>query len=210
MRATPFFTDAAKAQAAETVQAIESRTAAEVVITVHATSGHYRHTDYLVGFLLSLAALVAMLFLPQEFSLELFVPGVVLSFLTGVLLMSLLPGLRRRFTRRALLEQNVRTAARAAFVELGISRTRGRTGILVFVSTFERRVEVVTDIGVDFAVLGAEWTQALAALSAAVTGSRAPAPFFQALLGLTPLLERLLPRSEDDVNELPDAPHLHA
>ena len=79
MGASPYFTDAARAQAATTVQAIESRTAAEVVIAVNARSGHYRHTDYLAGFGVSLAALVAMLYLPQEFPLETFPVGVALS-----------------------------------------------------------------------------------------------------------------------------------
>ncbi|WP_434384583.1 hypothetical protein [Melittangium boletus] len=206
MGASPYFTDAARAQAATTVQAIESRTAAEVVIAVNARSGHYRHTDYLVGFGVSLAALVAMLYLPQEFPLETFPVGVALAFVAGVLVLQLLPGVRRRLTASALLDEAVRTTARAAFVDQGITRTTGRTGILVFVSLYERRVEVVTDLGVDPAALGEEWKRALAGVASAVAGSRDPAPFFQALLALTPPLERVLPRSPDDVNELPDAP----
>ena len=59
----------------------------------------------------------------------------------------------------------MRTAARAAFVDQGISRTRGRTGILVFVSLFEREVEVVADVGVDPVLLGEDWTRAVAALT---------------------------------------------
>src|SRR5689334_10105683 len=132
MRAHAFFDDAAKVQAAQEVKAIEARTAAEVVVAVRHASGQYRHTDYLVGFGLSLVTLVAMLCLPPEFPLETFPVDVVLSFVLGAGLSALLPGVRRRLTSRKLLEENVRTAARAAFVELGVSRTSGRTGLLVF------------------------------------------------------------------------------
>jgi len=207
MWARAFFDDAAKAKAADEVKAIEARTAAEVVVSVHRTSGQYRHTDYLVGFGLALVTLVAMLYLPQEFPLEFFPVDVALSFVVGATVTAALPGVRRRLTSRKLLEENVRRAARAAFVELGISRTTGRTGILVFVSTFERRVEVVPDIGVDTAALGKEWEEALAKLSAAVAASESPEPFFEAMRLLASPLERVLPRSADDVNELPDAPH---
>ncbi|HEX8440409.1 hypothetical protein [Archangium sp.] len=207
MWARAFFEDATKAKTAEAVKAVEARTTAEVVVSVHRTSGHYRHTDYLVGFVLSLVTLVAMLYLPTEFPLEFFPLDVALSFVAGAYLSAALPGLRRRLTSRKLLEASVRTAARAAFVELGVSRTTGRTGILVFVSAFERRVEVVADLGVDTAALGPEWEEALAKLSAAVASSESPEPFFEALALMAPPLERLLPRSDDDVNELPDAPH---
>ena len=207
MWARAFFDEAARAKAADEVKAIEARTAAEVVVAVRRASGHYRHTDYLVGFVLSLVTLVAMLYLPPEFPLESFPVDVALSFAAGAAVSAALPGLRRRLTSRKLLEENVRTAARAAFVELGVSRTTARTGLLIFVSTLERRVEVVADMGVDTAALGKEWEEALAKLSAAVASSESPEPFFEALRLLAPPLERVLPRSADDLNELPDAPH---
>jgi putative membrane protein len=43
----------------------------------------------------------------------------------------------------------VRQAARGAFFDHRVSRTHGRTGILLYVSVFERRVEVVPDAGIE-------------------------------------------------------------
>jgi putative membrane protein len=207
MWAQAFFEEATREKTAAEVKSLEARTAAEVVVAVRRASGQYRHTDYLVGFVLSLATLVAMLYVPIDFPLELFPVDVALSFAVGAFVSAALPGVRRRLTSAKLLEENVRTAARAAFVELGVSRTSGRTGILVFVSALERRVEVVVDVGVDTAALGREWEEAREKLSAAVASSEAPEPFFQALRLMTPPLERVLPRTADDINELPDAPH---
>ncbi|PTL83348.1 hypothetical protein [Vitiosangium sp. GDMCC 1.1324] len=206
MWARAFFEEATKARAADEVKAIEARTAAEVVVAVRAASGNYGHTNYLVGFGLSFLTLVTLLYLPTEFPLEIFPVGMLASFGLGAFASMKLTGLRRRLTSSKLMEESVRTMARSAFVELGISRTSGRTGILVFVSTLERRVEVVADIGVDTAALGREWEEALAKLSAAVASSESPEPFFEAMRLLAPPLERALPRSVDDINELPDAP----
>lgn len=207
MWANAFFEAATRERTATEVKAIESRTAAEVVVAVRRTSGQYRHTDYLLGFVLSLATLVAMLYVPIDVELEYFPVDVALSFAAGAGLCALVPALRRWITSRRLLEENVRTAARAAFVELGVSRTTGRTGILVFVSIFEKRVEVVTDIGVDSSALGKEWEEVRAKLSAAVSSADDPDPFFKAMHMMAAPLERVLPRSADDVNELPDTPH---
>jgi putative membrane protein len=207
MWAHALFEAATREKTADEVKAIEARTSAEVVVAVRRVSGHYRHIDYLVGFVLSLVTLLALLYLPIDFELEVFPVDVALSFAMGAGVSAILPGLRRRLTSRKLLEQNVRTAARATFVELGVSRTSGRTGILVFVSIFERRVELVADVGVDTSALGPEWEQVQAKLSAAVASAVDSEPFFQALRLMAPPLERILPRSADDINELPDAPH---
>jgi putative membrane protein len=207
MSAHALFEEAAREKTAAEVKSIEARTAAEVVVAVRRTSGQYRHTDYLVGFGLSLATLLALLYLPIDFPLEFFPVDVALSFVAGAYVSAALPPLRRGLTSRKLLEENVRTAARAAFVELGVSRTSGRTGLLVFVSAFEQRVEVVTDVGVNTAALGREWEEALTKLSAATASAKTPEPFLQALRLMASPLERVLPRSADDIDELLDAPH---
>ena len=101
------------------------------------------------------------------------------------------------------LARCVRDAAHAAFFDLGISRTSGRNGILVFVSTFEQRALVVTDFGIDTATLGADWPEACAALSSAVKRRDVPA-FEAALERVGPILAATMPRMAQDVNELPD------
>src|SRR5438045_3928208 len=70
----------------------------------------------------------------------------------GAVLAELLPA---RLIERGLRER-VLAAARAAFVELGVHRTRARTGVLVYVSVRERRVELVCDVAVVDKVAGLE------------------------------------------------------
>jgi putative membrane protein len=206
MWARAFFDDATKARTAEAVKTLEAGTSAEVVVTVRGTSGHYRHADYLVGFLLAMATLIAMLYVEMEFPLEAFPVDVFLSFLVGTFLSASVPFVRRLFLSRRFQQEAVQMAARATYVDLGITQTSRRTGILVFVSLFERRVELLADVGVDIAALNPEWEEARGKLAAAVS-SESPEPFFEALKLLGVALARVLPRAEDDVNELPDALH---
>jgi len=203
--ATPSFTDkAAKAEVAAAIRDIETATSAEVVVAVRPTSGHYRHTDYAVGFALSFVALLVFLFDSHEFSIDWMPVDTLAAFALGAATSSFLPPLRRLLTSRKLIRKNVATAARATFVDLGIARTAGRSGILVFVSMFERRVEIVSDIGIDVAVLGPAFADAVHALGGSLSGSQRFPRFVQALRSLGPILAQALPRRTDDVNELPD------
>jgi putative membrane protein len=204
--ANTFLEDAARTQAAEAVAAVESQTSAEVVVAVRTASGHYAQADMRLGAGLAYVTLLVLLFIPADVHLYAFPPAVLLAFAAGALASRQAPALRRALTSPKLQADSVRTAAQAAFTALGVSRTSRRTGILVFVSLLERRVEVVTDYGVDTSLLGAEWQDALARMSASLAASQQPAPFFEALRGIQAPLSRALPRMEDDVNELPDMP----
>jgi putative membrane protein len=205
---TSAFTDkAAKDEVARAIREIERVTSAEVVVAVRASSGHYRHADYLVGFALSFAALLVFLFDSHEFSIDWMPLDSVFAFALGTFLSASAPPLRRALTSGRLMRANVRTSARATFFDLGIGKTSGRTGILVYVSMFEQGVEVVTDVGIDTAVLGAPFTDAIAALDAALHRGPSFPRFAEALRALGPILSRVLPRMGDDINELPDEPH---
>jgi putative membrane protein len=205
---TAAFTDkAAKAEVAEAIRAIEKLTSAEVVVAVRASSGHYRHTDYLVGFALSFAALLVFLFDDHEFSIDWMPLDTAFAFAIGSFISASFPPLRRLLTSKKLMQGNVTSRARAAFVELGIAKTSARTGILVYVSMFEKSAHVVCDVGIDTSVLGAPFTTAVAALDAALHRGPSFPGFTAALRSLGPILEKALPRLADDINELPDEPH---
>jgi putative membrane protein len=203
MSVSDFLQPAAKEQVTRVIEGVEGQTAAELVVAVRKISGHYRHTDYLVGALGALAGLLVFLFHPAPFDEDLFPAAEVALFLAGAALSASVDPLRRALTSAKLRETNVKTAATAALHEMGITRTQGRTGVLVFVSLFERQVEVVTDIGVDAKQLDGAWGEALRALQEAVEGGDLAA-FVGALSRLGAPLGKLLPRAHDDVNELSD------
>jgi|RhiMetdeSRZDD1v2_1073273.scaffolds.fasta_scaffold1567655_1 putative membrane protein len=202
MNATLLSADA-RAAVRDAVARLERHTAAEIVVAVRYRSASYRHTDYLVGFASALAALCALLFLPQEFDIITWPLEVTLGFVAGAVVCAQLPGLKRIFTSRRAMNDEVARAARAAFVDLGVTRTRARSGILVYVSMLEHRVEIVRDVGLDVLDDDEGWRSALQKLEASIRRSGRDG-FEKALEGLREPLARLLPRTEDDVNELAD------
>ncbi len=203
MAEADFFRDAAKQSTASSVKSVEAQTAAEVVVAVRRRSGDYRVAGYHFGFFVGAAVVVYLLLAPQLFSVGDIALDGALGFGLGLVLAYNVSPLLRLLVREKPLAKSVAAAARVAFFDLSISRTSGRTGVLVFVSTFEQRVLVLTDVGIDTAALGPAWSAACTALSATVK-QRDLAGFERALESLGPILAATMPRSVHDVNELPD------
>lgn len=198
-----FFTKEIKEKAKAAIEHVEKHTSAELVVTVRRESGFYRYADYLLGFIVAFTTLGLLLFLPQEFAIEIMPLNVALGFVLGALLSVVLTPVRRVLARKKHMKEAVANAARAAFVDQGISRTTGRNGMLVYVSAFERRVEVVCDVGIRTAEFGDAWVEWAKRLDSAVNGMKVE-PFLATLRELGPLLGPSMPRRADDINELAD------
>jgi putative membrane protein len=198
-----FFRDAAKQSTASSVRRVEEQTSAEVVVAVRRRSGDYRVAAYHFGLALGSLVVLYLLVTPEVYSVAAIAMDGALGFGLGLVLALNVAPLLRLLARERRLQQSVSDAAKVAFHDLGISRTSGRNGLLVFVSTFEQRALVVADLGIHPEALGPRWPEACAALSAAVK-ARDLSAFERALESLGPILGAHMPREVDDVNELPD------
>lgn len=195
---SPGFRDAVM----DATRKLESATNAEVMVAVRPTSGWYRHTDFAFGAGVAFVVLALFLYHPAAFEFTFLPIELALSFAVGVVLCASLPPLRRALTSKRLMIESAEMAARAAFVDLGVHRTRDRTGVLVFVAAFERRVVVVLDVGLTRAPPSPEWKAWCAKLSDSTRdGSDA---FLGVLRDGSSLLAHMAPPRPDDTNELPD------
>ena len=195
-----YFSERAKRETTAAIRAVEQETSVELVVAVRKRSAVYRHADYLVGLVALMAALLVILFAEHTFALEAIPLELLAAFALGAAVASRVPPLRRLLTGRKERTEAVRAAARAAFHDLGVSRTKGRTGLLVFVSAFEQAADIVPDIGLDLEKLGPQWDEPLK--RAARKGNLDA--IVQALRALGPVLGAAYPRAIDDENELPD------
>jgi putative membrane protein len=207
MSARHFYLDSTRKAVGEAVGRIESRTGAEVVVAVRPMSGHYRHADYLVGFAFVMAGLCFFLFYPVPFRDDVFPFEAALLFVVGTVVSANVPDVRRLLTLPSRRRAAVATAARAALVELGVTATRERTGLLVYVSVFERAVEVVGDVGLAALTQHDSFHRAVEGLNGAVHPPRVDR-FIAALESLGQTLESCAPRRDDDTNELPNEPRM--
>ena len=119
-----------------------------------------------------------------------------------------LPAYARLFLGGLRAEAEVRQRSQALFLERQLFRTRGRNGILVLASLFERRVEVVADIGFDGRVTGADWQTVIDAMTACLSSGRPAEAVGRGLDQLESLLAepRIAPEATLAGDELPNRP----
>lgn len=185
----------------EAIHELERCSCAEVVVEVRARSGSYTHADARFASLLAFLALLFLLFSPWSFGPVWVAIDVALVWLAALLVRS--DGARRLMTTRREREAAVRTAAAAAFHDRGVANTSGETGVLVYLSVLERRLELLADRGVLEAVPSLEWNRIAAEARAR---NATPETLAEVVRALTPLLERQLPVREGDVDELCNVP----
>jgi putative membrane protein len=198
----PFLDARAKARAVAAIKAFELQTSAELVITVKKHVRSYPEVHLRFGVATSFVMLLFLLFYPMDFSIGWMPFDMLVGFAVGYGVSRALPALRRMALPAAKRREAVEQAAKAAFFDLGVTKTTGRTGVLVFVALFEQMVAVVTDAGITPEAKKAT-EDARAALESAVASTDIKA-FSETLEALGAKFAPTMARSPDDVNELPD------
>lgn len=200
-----FLDDEARSAFARAIETVERTTAIEVVVAVRRRSAGYLHANVLVGAAVALAGLAAMLFASYPFSLlAILIDPVVVGVVAGALV-HWLPGVKRVLTPTAIRRRHVIAAARATFVERGVHNTLDRSGMLVYISWLEQRVELVVDSGLDHALPGEVRERCAAELTSEMRAGGAAVA--RKLAALIEEIAPAVPRRSDDINELPDAIH---
>lgn len=123
----------------------------------------------------------------------------------GYLLTALVPALKRALVPADTLAHRVGLRAAAAFVEYEVFATAERTGILLFLSLFERRVVVLGDAGINAKVAQHEWDEIAAAIAAGIRAGQPGRALAEAIGLCGELLQRRgVALRPGDVDELPD------
>ena len=198
-----FLEPEAKRRTTDAIVAIEGQTGAEVVVSVRRAAERHVATSLVFGGVVGAVVLVVMLVSPQAYDVRTIPLDTLLAFFLAALACHFVPALKRALTPKARRVRAAERAARAAFVELGIAKTKQRSGLLVFVALFERTAVVVADDGVPTALLGEPYEALVSALTTNAASLDFEA-FLATLAGLGPLLAGVLPRRPDDENELCD------
>jgi putative membrane protein len=197
------FLDArAKARAVAAVKAFEAKTSAELVLTVKKQVRSYPEAHLLWGCVLAFGALLFLLFYPMDFDTRMMPVDLLVAFATGYGLSRLLPPLFRLAVSEKKRRESVERAAKAAFFDLGVGRTTGRTGVLVYLAVLEGMVAIVPDSGVTVEARKAA-DDAREALEAAFVHLDVSA-FVAIIERLGASFAPTMARAEDDVNELSD------
>lgn len=126
------------------------------------------------------------------------------AFILIALLISI-PWVRRALTPHGLKQKFVRQRALEQFIGKGLANTSERTGLLLYVSTKDKCVELIADEGIDAKVAPATWTGVVKTLLDDVKRGRAADGLVAAIQACGRELAQHFPPSANNPNELPDA-----
>ena len=133
------------------------------------------------------------------------VAGVVAAFITGAVAGSRIGWLRRLFTPRREMLEEVAARAREIFFDKRVHHTSGATGMLIYVSLFEHMAVVLGDQEV-LDKLGQPFLDRLCQQLTEGLHQRKPTDALCGVIENAGMeLSGPLPRDEGDVNELQDA-----
>jgi len=117
------------------------------------------------------------------------------------------PAYARLFLTTSRRDAEVRQFAESMFLRKALFATSGRNGILVLVSLFERKVEILADTGLDGRVGEPQWRSVIARMTPALASDRIAEALEQGLARLDEILRERVPASPPGAtNELRDRP----
>jgi len=199
------------------VAAAEGGTSCEIVPVVATGSGRYDRAEDIAGLWVSiLGASVVWLVMPRQVAsgawndipqwgeIVILALTILICFVAGVAACSRIAVLRRLFTPRQQMDEEVNLRARELFFDRRVHHTEGASGILIYVSLFEHTAVVLGDRNVISAVGDGFLTELCDRLTSDLKQIGIADSICGVIQHASGTLADALPRSSDDVNELPD------
>jgi len=209
------FPDEARGRIAAAVRDAEAGTSGEVVVVMAKEADTYeeaawRGAAFVGAVILTLDLLyryVAAFWLPlpRDAGLLAAVAAALLAF-TAV---PRIAPIRRLFVSGARRSARVRAAASAAFRAERVTATRDRTGVLIFLSLFEREVVVLPDTGIEAKAPESAWAGVVGLITTGMKTGRPVEGVVEAVRACGGFLRDAgFAARPDDVNEIDNSPRL--
>lgn len=205
-----------KTRILQAVEAAEKQTSGEIVPVIVQASATYSLVTWVAASLLGLLFPLAWLAYShvhahqtwQAGAYELGADSMLAAQLLGMvlgLLLTRIPSVKRWLVTRRAMQQAVSQKAKALFLEQGVANTIDRTGVLIVISMFERRVEILADAGIHQRVPEGFWNEEVKTLVSFIHRGQFTDGLCQIISDIGGKLTEQFPRRADDVNELPNA-----
>jgi putative membrane protein len=203
----------------QAIQQAESTTSAEIIAVVAGSSGRYDRSEDMVGLWFAAAAVVAAWIAyplpsndpgswqttPPAWQLVALLTAGIVGFVVGVLAASRVGWLRRLFAPRSQMSDEVYRSARQVFFDKRVHHTDGSTGVLLYVSLFERMAAVIADQRVLEALGQSRIDEICRELTTRLHSGDAIDALCETSRSTGRYLALVLPSAAGDVNELEDA-----
>ena len=201
------------------VKSAEALTSAEIIPVIAAGSGRYDRSEDIVG-LWSAVALLFMVWFIRPVDHDLanswdspppisevvgYATAVIGGFLAGVAVASRVDVLRRLFTPAQQMRDEVSLRARSVFFDQRVHHTAGASGVLLYVSLFERMATVLADESVLRKLGQPQIDELCRELTQRLHASPPSVALCETIQLVGQRLSTVMPRLEGDVNELADS-----
>lgn len=187
---------------AEAVREAERRSSGEIVVVIDRAAGSYLAVPVVLALTAALFVPWPLLALTMTSAPRIF----LLQLIAAALLLAVLLWYGRggRFVPGFVKRRHAHETALREFTARGLTLTRGRTGVLLYVAVQERYAEIVADAGIDGKVDEASWKGIIEPLLSAAREDRLREGLELAVGAIGEVLAAHAPPVADDVDELPN------
>jgi putative membrane protein len=187
---------------AEAVRQAEMHTSGEIVVVVTEQASAYRSLPIVLGLLIALAVPWPLIWITRLSAEWVFLTQLIAAPL-AVLALSW-PGRRHRLVPGFVKRRRAEDAALREFASRGLTHTRERTGVLIYVAAAEHHAHVIADIGIAARVDEGVWRETVEALVEDIRAGRAGDGLVAAVERVGAILAREAPIGTGDRDELPN------
>jgi putative membrane protein len=179
----------------------EEKTSGEIVCALARRSSDYAYVPPLWAAFIALVAPWPLAVLTDLHTKTIYAAQIGIFIVSALIVFW--PPIRLALTPRLVKKRRAERAAIEQFFMRGVSGTKGRTGVLIYVSFAERHARIVADEGLDGKISDAEWQAALEPLLTCLGQGRCAEGYIATIEECARLLARVAPPGAEG-DELPD------
>jgi putative membrane protein len=202
--AETFLTQAEQDALVECVKKAESTTSGEIVPVIATMSYDYPRAGLIGSIILGALAAVALTLALGREDMWVFLALFLALFFCFSRLFDAFPALKRPFVSKREMREEVAEAAFTAFHAHGLHDTRDKTGIILYVSVFERSVQVLADKGINELVNPLAWEEVVAMVTEGIRAGKPGQALCKGVTRCGEMLTERFPIKSDDTDELPN------
>jgi putative membrane protein len=182
------------------IRQAETMTSAEIIVVVDRIAGSWRSWAMVVALLIAMVAPWPLIALTQVstrgiFAFQVIVAAVLIAlFQPQAMRLRLVPGMLRR--------RKGHEAAQREFIARGMTATRDRTGVLIYVALAERYAEIVTDTTIAARIGDEAWRAMIRDLVGAIGRDHLADGLVEVVKSASAVLSEQFPPRADDIDEL--------
>lgn len=191
-------------QLVKCVKDVELETSGEIVPVIASSSYDYPRASHLGGLLLGILAAICIAMLLDREDMWVFLALFLGSYVLFSRLLAAIPELKMPFITKREMHEEVEEAALTNFFVHGLHRTRDLTGIIIYVSVYERSVQILADKGINDKVDPKVWDDVVAEITKGIKAGRSGEALCNGVKRCGQIITEHFPVKSDDTDELPN------